>query len=145
MVQNLVWVGLTGQSHVVLGLSRESRFVENMSRDMRRHGVIGQTLILRGPSRRPRLLLGVSMLIILSRPLSREPNTFPPRFFFPLSSVTARSRDRDLRRTWVQKVASSSTRSCTLALMQPTHLLSGLKARIPTSGISVFSSVPFLL
>lgn len=54
------------------------------------------TLILRGPERRARLLLGVSMVIILSRPLSREPNTFPPLFFFPLSPVTAMSRDRDL-------------------------------------------------
>ena len=54
------------------------------------------TLILRGPSRRARLLLGVSMVITLSRPLSREPNIFPPRFFFPLSPVTAMSRDLDL-------------------------------------------------
>lgn len=59
--------------------------------------LLRSTLILRGPSRRPRFLLGVSMLIILSRPLSREPNTFPVLFFLPLSLVAAISRDRDLR------------------------------------------------
>lgn len=68
----------------------------------RRYQVIFCTLILRGPSRCARLLFGVSMLIILSRPLSREPKTFPPRFFFPLSPVTAMSRDRDLGRTSVR-------------------------------------------
>lgn len=57
-----------------------------------------RTLILRGASRRARLLLGVSMVITLSRPLSREPNIFAPRFFFPLSSVTAMSSDLDLER-----------------------------------------------
>ncbi|TNN78732.1 hypothetical protein EYF80_010902 [Liparis tanakae] len=36
------------------------------------------------------------MVIILSRPLSREPNTLPPLFFVPLSSVTAMSNDLDL-------------------------------------------------
>lgn len=55
-----------------------------------------RTLILRGPSRSARRLLGVSMVIILSRPLSSEPNTFPPLLFFSLSPTTAMSSDRDL-------------------------------------------------
>lgn len=56
----------------------------------------GHTLILRGPSRGPRLLLGVSMVITLSRPLSKEPNIFPVLFLFPLSPVPAMSKERDL-------------------------------------------------
>lgn len=67
------------------------------------------TLILRGPSRRARRLFGVSMVITLSRPLSREPNIFPPRFFFPLSPVTAKSSDLDLKSTEEKKKKKSLT------------------------------------
>lgn len=83
--------------------------------EQQRCQVVLCTLILRGPSRRARLLLGVSMLMTLSRPRSREPKTFPPRFFFPLSSVTARSRDRDLR-TSGHMVTSSSKYDTTACL-----------------------------
>lgn len=56
-----------------------------------------ETLILRGPSRGPLFLLGVSIVMTLSKPLSRLPNTFPPFRFCPLSTwQPARSSDRDL-------------------------------------------------
>lgn len=100
LVQDLVRVGLTGQSHVVLDLTETyaRRGVVQERTDPKAGGaLLRSTLILRGPSRRFRFLLGVSMLIILSRPLSREPNTFPVLFFLPLSLVAAISRDRDLR------------------------------------------------
>lgn len=86
------------------------------------------------------------MLMTLSRPRSREPKTFPPRFFFPLSSVTARSRDRDLR-TSGHMVSSSSKYDTTVhvSMKVTTHLLSGLKVKIPMSGISLFSTVALLL
>lgn len=80
------------------------------------------TLILRGPSRRARRLFGVSMVITLSRPLSREPNIFPPRFFFPLSPVAAMSSDLDLKSTEERK------KSLTLAQESWTALPMGLHA-----------------
>lgn len=152
LVQNLVWVRLTGQGNVVLRLKRNSKPNSSLRAqcwEQRGYGVTLRTLILRGPSRRPRLLLGVSMLIILSRPLSREPNTFPPRFFFPLSPVAAMSRERDLRRTagpWnVSSNAPVFFQTWQQRELPGTHLLSGLKAIKPTSGISLLSTKPFLL
>jgi len=101
LVQDLVWVGLTGQSNVVLRLGENTDRKRTMYTSFDTEWVWRfhlHTLILRGPSRRARLLLGVSMVIILSRPLSREPNTFPALFFFPLSDVTAMSNERDLEK-----------------------------------------------
>lgn len=105
LVKDLVRVGLTGQSNVVLRLAGKTDTeklwcaLHSCVTQNRWRGVwLLYTLILRGPSRRARLLLGVSMVITLSRPRSREPNIFPPLFFFPLSPVTAMSKDRDLDR-----------------------------------------------
>lgn len=93
------WSGLVWEVRVTLYCGwNETGTLRPRCAERRIHQVPLCTLILRGPSRRPRLLLGVSMLIILSRPLSREPKTLPPRFFFPLSPVEAMSRDRDLRK-----------------------------------------------
>ena len=55
------------------------------------------TLILRGPSRSPLFLLGVSMVMTLSSPRSKLPNTFPPFRFWALSLwQPAMSSERDL-------------------------------------------------
>lgn len=140
------WSGLVWLVRVTLycGWKEKPRLARTRA-EQQRSQVVLWTLILRGPSRKARLLLGVSMLMTLSRPRSREPKTFPPRFFFPLSSVTARSRDRDLR-TSGQMVTSSSKYDTTVHVsMMVTHLLSGLKVKIPMSGISLFSTVVLLL
>lgn len=145
LVKNLVWVGLTGQSNVVLWLKEKNPDLLRTRGEQQRSQVVLCTLILRGPSRRARLLLGVSMLMTLSRPRSREPKTFPPRFFFPLSSVTARSRDRDLRTSGHMVTSTSKCDTTVHVSMKVTHLLSGLKVKIPMSGISLYSTVALLL
>lgn len=100
------------------------------------------TLILRGPSRRARLLLGVSMVIILSRPLSREPNTFPPLFFFPpLSSVTAMSNERDLESK--QGLTFSGWSFDQTALTKPFNQITGLHFSITTETASLSIFIPF--
>lgn len=104
------WSGLVWLVRVTLYCGWKTKtqmFLEHVGQ-RRRHQVILCTRILRGPSRRARFLLGVSMLIILSRPLSREPKTLAPRFFFPLSPITAMSRDRDLGRTPAHRNLGSS-------------------------------------
>lgn len=141
------WSGLVWLVKVTLycGWKEKNPDLLRTRGEQQRSQVVLCTLILRGPSRRARLLLGVSMLITLSRPRSREPKTFPPRFFFPLSSVTARSRDRDLRTSGHMVTSTSKYDTTVHVSMKVTHLLSGLKVKIPMSGISLFSTVALLL
>lgn len=105
----LYWAcGCTGTS--VIGTNRQTVGKQQTPdqwgaemRPERRHTRIGspcQTLILRGPSRSPLFLFGVSRVMTLSRPRSRLPNTFPPLRFWALSLwQPAMSSERDLPQT----------------------------------------------